>query len=40
MKTIKEKWYGAVPDLGFYEMRWILKFLFKHPSFNEQEKFF
>ncbi len=28
-RQLKEKkWYGAIPDLGFYKMRWILKFSF------------
>jgi hypothetical protein len=27
--------HGAVQDLGFYETRWILRFLFKHYLMNE-----
>jgi len=33
-------WYGAVPDLGFYEIRWILKFSFKHHLMNQIEIFY
>jgi hypothetical protein len=33
------EWYGAVRDLGFYEMRWILKFSFKHRKMNEIKVF-
>jgi len=25
----KKLWYNAIQDLGFYKMRWILKFLLK-----------
>jgi hypothetical protein len=35
----KTEWYGAVRDLGFYEMRWIIKFLFKHCLMNEVKIF-
>jgi hypothetical protein len=34
------KWYGAVRDLSFYEIRWILKFCFKHHLMNEIEILF
>jgi hypothetical protein len=35
----EKKRYGAVQDLGFYKMRWILKFSFKHRLMNEIEIF-
>jgi hypothetical protein len=31
--------YGVVQDLGFYEMRWILKFSFKHHLMTRFEIF-
>jgi hypothetical protein len=33
------EWYRAVRDLRFYDMRWILKFSFKHHLMNEIEIF-
>ncbi len=35
----EKKQYGAVQDHGFYKMRWILKFSFKHCLMNEIEIF-
>ncbi len=37
-QLIELKRYGAVQDLGFNEMRLILKFSFKHPLMNGMEK--
>jgi hypothetical protein len=31
---------GAARDLNYYEMRWILKFSFKHHLMNENKIFF
>ncbi len=39
-RQLNEKiWYRSVRDLGFYEMRWILKFSFKHHLMNEINNF-
>ncbi len=35
----ENKWFGAVRDLNFYEMRWISKVFFKHNLINEIEIF-
>jgi hypothetical protein len=32
---MRQKRHGMLQDLGFYEMRWNLKFLFKHHLMNE-----
>ncbi len=37
MQLNEKEWYRAVRDLGFYEMRWILKFSFKLRLTNEIE---
>ncbi len=33
----EKEWYGAIRDLSFYEMRWILKFSFMLRLTNEIE---
>ncbi len=39
-RQLNEKiWHGAIRDLSFYEMRWILKFSLKHHLMNEIEIF-
>jgi hypothetical protein len=35
----EKKWHGVVQDLGFNEMRQILKFSFKPHLMNETESF-
>jgi hypothetical protein len=36
----EKKWYRVVRDLGFYKMRWILKFSIKHHLMDEIEILF
>jgi len=35
----QKKWYTAVQDIGFYEMRWVWKFSLKYHLMNKIEIF-